>query len=53
MLLIFEACFSLLSGYTTVLVYEYAAKAQGGAKADRAKAASTLNMCFQVLVLVG
>jgi hypothetical protein len=51
-LLTFEACFSVMSGYISVLVYEYASR-QCTNRAARARSASTLNMCFQVSLLCG
>ena len=50
-LLTFEALFSMLAGYIAVLVYEYAAKDSVN-RAARAQAANTLNMGFQVSMLV-
>jgi hypothetical protein len=46
-ILAFEAVFSLMSGYINVLVYEYSAEEQQSSS-QRATAASTLNMSFQV-----
>lgn len=46
-ILAFEAVFSLMAGYISVLVYEYAARGSAS-RAGRARAASTLNMGFQV-----
>lgn len=50
-LLTFEAVFSVLAGYIGVLVYEYAAR-DTVSRAARARAASTLNMGFQVLCTI-
>lgn len=45
--MIFVGLFSVLSGYFTVLIYEYAAKSEAS-KASRAHATNILNMSFQV-----
>jgi hypothetical protein len=41
------ACFSVMSGYFTVLIYEYAAA--GLEKSSQTAATRLLNLCFQVL----
>jgi hypothetical protein len=40
------ACFSVMSGYFTVLIYEYAAA--GLEKSSQTAATRLLNLCFQV-----
>lgn len=42
------ACFSVLSGYFTVLIYEYAAA--GLEKSSQTAATRLLNLCFQVCI---
>ncbi len=43
---VFVGLFSVLSGYFTVLIYEYAAKSEAS-KASRAHATNILNLSFQ------
>ncbi len=45
--IIYVGVFSLLSGYLSILTYEYAAASQVSS-AERAQATNILNMCFQV-----
>ena len=49
-MIILVATFSFLSGYFTVLIYEYAAA--GLEKGAQTSATRLLNLCFQVCIVI-